>query len=130
MSVTIDDIYASSSKFLRAADLQKTKVIVEISGFSVETMKGDDGDKKQIALQFKGKEKVLGLNKTNAQRIAAHSGSNKPEDWIGAKIKLIPTTTEFQGREVDCIRVSDEFYEPAPGKSAAIQEGGDDIVPF
>lgn len=128
--MNINDIYASSSKYLKAADLQSTRVTVEIESFSIDTMKSDEGEKKQVVLSFKGKEKVLGLNKTNAERIAAHSGSFDPNDWIGAKIKLVPSTTQFQGREVDCIRVSEEFFEPAPGKQAAIKDAPEDIVPF
>jgi hypothetical protein len=130
-TVNINDIYSSSNKFLRAADLKGNRVVVEINGFTIETMKSDGGDKQQVVLSFTGKEKVLGLNKTNAQRIAAHAGSYDPADWTGAKIKLIPTTTEFQGREVDCIRVSDEFFEPAPGKKAAVVDAMDDeTIPF
>lgn len=130
MSVNINDLYVSNNKYLRAADLKGNRVVVEIAGYSVETMKSDSGDKPQVVLSFTGKEKVLGLNKTNAQRIAAHSGSFEPDAWIGAKIKLIPTTTEFQGREVECIRVSDEYFEPAPGKQATVKDAGEEPIPF
>ncbi len=131
MSVNINDIYTTTSKFLRAEDLKGNRVVVTIESFSIETMKSDNGDKQQVVLKFEGKEKILGLNKTNAQRIAAHSGSFNPADWIGAKIKLIPTKTDFQGKEVDCIRVSDEFFEPAPGKvTAVVDVRPDDEIPF
>lgn len=111
--MNIDDIYSSTSKYLKHDDLQGNRVVVEIASYTIDEMKSDEGNKKQVVLHFKGKEKVLGLNKTNAERIAVHTGSKNPEDWIGCKIKLYPSKTQFQGREVDCIRVSEEFFEPA-----------------
>lgn len=128
--MNINEIYKSTSNFLRAEDLKGARVTVEIAGFTVETLKSDEGEKKQVVLSFTGKEKVLGLNKTNAERIAALSGSYDPSEWAGAKIKLFPTKTTFQGREVDCIRVSEEYFEPAPGKAAAVTEASADEVPF
>lgn len=128
--MNINDIYKGKSNYLRAEDLQGNRVTVEIEGFTIETMKGEEGDKQQVVLKFTGKEKVLGLNKTNAQRIAAHAGSFDPNDWVGAKIKIFPTTTEFQGKTVDCIRVSEEFFEAAPGKKAVAAEVSADSVPF
>ena len=142
--MNIDEIYNSGSKYLRHDDLKGNRVVVEIESYSIDTMKSDDGnDKKQIVLHFTGKEKVFGLNKTNAERIAVHTGSRNPDDWIGCKIKLYPSKTQFQGREVDCIRVSEEFFEAAsdgpdfgdskPKTSAAPKQSApveDDEIPF
>lgn len=116
--MNIDEIYSGSNKYLRAADLQGNRVVVTISDYTIEEMKSDEGNKKQVVLHFDGKEKVLGLNKTNAERIAAHVGSKNPDDWIGCKIKLYPSKTQFQGREVDCIRVSEEFFEANGGSNS------------
>lgn len=128
--MNINDIYGGSSNYLKVADLNGHKPVVEIESYSVETLRSEEGEKKQVVITFKGKDKRLGLNKTNAQRIAKHTGSEDPDEWIGCKIKLIPSTTNFQGREVECIRVSEEYFEPAPSKKSAGIAPDDSEVPF
>lgn len=136
--ISIDDVYVGSSRFLRAADLQGNRVVVEIAKFELAELQ--DG-KKQVVLHFKGKEKVLGLNVTNSSRIAMLIGSKFPDDWIGHKIKLYPTKDQMQGKQVDCIRVSEEYHEaPAHVQTATASMGtassphasvvSDDEVPF
>jgi len=144
---SLDDIYKTESRFLKAADLKTekgfAKVVVEIS--DSEIVSGNDG-KSQIVLHFKDKEKVLGLNKINAERIAAHTGSRNSDDWNGWKIRLyVEKVQKPDGSLVDGIRVSSEYCEePAsqPKTMAATastsqasheREGfgqGDESVPF
>lgn len=127
---TLDEIYKNDSKFLKAADLKTAngfaKVVVEIAGS--EVVSGNDG-KQQIVLHFTGKEKVLGLNKINAERIAAHAGSRNSDDWTGWKIRLfVEKVNKPNGEPVDGIRVSSEWSEPpAGGKPELAMEGP---IPF
>lgn len=97
--MNLDDIFAS--KYLRAADLKGRDVPVTIA--SCELQKLPKGEQK-LALYFKGKEKGVLLNKTNANRIAAMYGKDT-DKWIGKDIVLFPTQVEFQGDMVDAIRV-------------------------
>ena len=119
--MNIHDLYKANSNFLKVEDLQGNRVVVQIESYAVETIKGKEGepDKPQVVLMFVGKEKRLGLNKTNAERIATLANSPDPDTWIGAKIKLIPATTQFQGKNVPCIRVSEEFFEPPAVKAVS-----------
>lgn len=137
-TVTIDDIYTSNSQFLKAADLKLkdgkfAKPEVVISDFEVATQQ--DG-KKQIVLFFEGKEKKLGLNGINAERIAAHTGSRAPADWIGWAIRLyVEKVNNPQGQPVDGIRVSAEWAkEPKRPKVqvATVAASGvdEDEIPF
>ncbi len=129
--MNIKEIYTSTSNFLKVDDLNGHRVVVEIESFKVAEV-GDE-HKKQIVLTFKGKEKVLGLNKTNAEQIAQLTGSGDPNEWLGCKIKLKPAMTQFQGKDTPCIRISDEFFEPAPNRPApaAVRAmDDDDGVPF
>lgn len=48
--------------------------------------------------------KPLVLNKTNAGEIAKIHGQ-RPSQWVGCEIVLVPTTTQLKGEEVGCIRV-------------------------
>lgn len=111
-TVSTDDIYGSSSAFLKAEDFKLPngkfgRTDVKISDFEVVSQQ--DG-KRQIVLFFEGKDKKLGLNKTNAERIGAHVGSKVPDHWKGWTIRLIVEKVQDpSGRPVDSIRVSTEF---------------------
>lgn len=103
----INQFYQNDSKWLKAADLNKKKVAVTINGAEVVEFK--DGSKK-LAITFAGKDKGLVLNKTNAQIIAEQYG-NDSNGWRGKEIKIYPTTTDFGGERVDCIRVEQHVPE-------------------
>lgn len=96
----VDEIYQSDSKWLTANDLKGKEIKVTVDGSKVEEV----GDTHKLCVYFKGKEKGLALNKTNARMIAETYGRDS-EDWTGKEIVLYPTKTEFQGKLVDCIRV-------------------------
>lgn len=127
---SLDDIYKNDSKFLKAIDLKTAtgfaRPIVEIA--SNEIVSGNDG-RQQIALHFVGKEKVLGLNKINAERIAAHTGSRDADNWNGWKIRLyVDKVQNPSGQMVDGIRVSAEWAEPPAGVEPPMDV--DSPVPF
>ncbi len=128
--MNIKDVYTSNSNFLKVDDLAGHRVIVEIASYEVKEV-GEER-KKQIVLAFKGKEKVLGLNKTNAEQIAQLAGTGDPDLWVGCKIKLKPAMTQFQGKDTPCIRISDEFFEAAPNRPAftAVNAPDEEEIPF
>jgi len=112
--MNINEVYAGGS-FLKAEDLQGSTVKLTIEGVGTHTFnEGKPDQKTQIVLSFAGKEKKLGLNKTNAQTIAAQLG-DETNAWNGKVIKLYPTTTDFGGTEVACIRVVQEMPPEADG---------------
>jgi hypothetical protein len=104
--MSVAQTYASNDgNWLRCTDLDgKThKVTIE----KVETVEVKDDEKghiPKICVSFQGKEKGLLLNKTNAKTLAAGLGDNEME-WHGSTIIMFPTTCEFQGSTVPCIRV-------------------------
>jgi|SRR6185436_8561501 len=93
-------------QYLYAYDLQGRDVTVTISKVVGGTLVGTGGksNKKPIVF-FNGTKKGLALNITNARAIAAMYGGFKSEEWIGKKITLYPTTTQFGSQTVECIRV-------------------------
>lgn len=120
----ITDIYKTNSNFLKAEDLivngvkQKPVVEIEMATLQENTYGGDEA-KKQVVLSFVGKEKVLGLNKTNATRIAHLLNELDFEKWPGWRIRLYVDQTQMQdGRTVDCIRV----FPDLPEQSDEIKE--------
>lgn len=128
---SIDDIYSTSSKFLKAADLNNQKPVVEIESAEVHENTYNGETKKQVVLTFTGKDKVLGLNKTNARRIAALIGTDDFHDWAGWRIRLYVDQTDLDGKTVDCIRIFPDLPEQVNEKAkAATASTTDDDPPF
>ena len=86
--------------------------------------------KKQIVLAFEGKEKVLGLNVTNARRIAELLETTNYQEWVGHRIKLYVDKTEVEGRTVDCIRIFPELPEQPAHLAKATAAAATDDIPF
>lgn len=94
---------AFPSNYLKASDLRGSEVVVTIDHVGFEPV-GRQKEMKAV-VYFKGKEKGLVLNKTNATKITQLAGSPNTEDWDGIRIKLYPTETEFAGEMTECIRI-------------------------
>lgn len=93
-------------EYLYAYDLQGKDVTVVIESVKGGTLVGTGGkSNKKPMLRFKGKEKALALNITNARIIAALYGGFDAELWLGKAVTLYPTTTTFGSQTVDCIRI-------------------------
>jgi hypothetical protein len=123
---------AFPGQYLKAADLQGKRVTVVIDHVEME----DIGGETKPVLHFRGKNRGVVLNKTNANAIWAINGSDDTDDWPGTTIVLYPSKTEFQGKRVDCIRVdppdsrpnvkpAPKVVEPEPSETTP-----DDEVPF
>ena len=103
----INDVYQTEGKHLKAEDLKGKKHRVTIVGTETVSFKGKDGgsDEEKILVTFRGKDKGLVLNKTNALVIASQYGPNT-DNWSGKEITIFPTTTSFGDKQgVPCIRV-------------------------
>ena len=122
------------SKWLKAGDLDGKPHLVTIKRFSVEKIAED---KQGPVVWFKEQEKGLGLNITNGKKIEDICGSADPDKWVGKRIVIFPTETEFRGETVDCIRVRapKPGTKPAPPPEPEPEPEGefvpeDDDVPF
>lgn len=96
----INTVYSSNSEYLKAEDLKKRSVAVVIEAAELKEI----GKDRKIVLYFRGKDKSLPLNKTNANAVAYLYGQNT-DAWIGRAIELYPTLADYQGRQVEAIRV-------------------------
>jgi hypothetical protein len=92
---------AFPSKFLAAADLQGNDVLVKITHVASDEI----GNKQKFICYFAGKKKGLVLNKTNFNTIVKVTGQEDTDDWTGCEICLYPTMVDFQGDQVDAIRI-------------------------
>jgi hypothetical protein len=95
---------AFPSAFLKAEDLNNRQVSVTIEAAEIEVIgQGRDRENK-LVLTFRGKEKKLICNKTNANSIAAVYGDDT-DAWIGQRITLVSMQVEYQGKMGPAIRV-------------------------
>jgi len=119
---TMSDIRETmgSNNFLKAADLKGRATVVTIEKNQLEKVGQGDEAKSKNVLYFQGLKKSLVLNVTNADVLIDAFGF-ETQDWPGSEIELYPTTTDYQGKRVDCIRLR------VPEKPALA--GGQD-VPF
>jgi hypothetical protein len=105
---------------LKATDLQGREVTVTIHEIVMEEV-GSEQEEKPV-VYFLGKQKGLVLNKTNNQTIMDLYGSES-DNWIGQKIVLFPTQTDFGGKQVPCIRVKISAPQQQPSPQSTVQHG-------
>jgi len=101
----VSDVYKKESKFFKAEDLNGKGKRLRIEEWEKVLLGKDD----KIVLSFTSAEKKLVLNTTNAQIIERNLKSDDFDKWLNKVITIYPTTTSFEGRDVDCIRVRDEM---------------------
>lgn len=87
------------SQFLKAADLQGREVRVIMANVEREKI----GQDNKLVLYFKGKDKGVVLNKTNAGTISDAYGDDT-DDWYDQPLILFSVKTDYQGKVVDAIR--------------------------
>jgi hypothetical protein len=87
------------SKYLKSSDLKGNEVRVTMANVEREEI----GQDKKLVLYFKGKEKGMVLNKTNANTIGDFYGDDS-DDWYDQPLILFAIRTEYQGKPVDGLR--------------------------
>ena len=107
---------AFPSNFLKADDLNGKQCTMTIESAEVEEIGQGNEKASKLVLAFRGAEKKLVCNVTNAKTIAKVLGTDETDDWIGQRITLVPREVEFQGETVWAIRVS--LTKPVSAKPA------------
>jgi hypothetical protein len=90
--------------------IDKTVLIERVEA---QVIKSQRGEAKKPVLWFKGVNRPMVVNKTNARVIATLYGP-RVEDWAGKRITLYQATTNTSDGEVLCVRVRPK--EPAAAK--------------
>lgn len=93
----MNEIYPS--KYLKADDLQGRDVRVTMQNVELEKI----GEDMKPVLYFKGKDKGVVLNKTNAGTISIAYGDDT-EDWFDQPLILFSVMVDFQGKVAPAIR--------------------------
>jgi len=124
---------AFPSKYIRESDLGGKDYTLTIQSVQIEDLGGEDSPKdRKPVVMFKETSKGLGLNRINSNTIAKLLGE-ETDQWTGKRITLFPTTTEFKGDTVPCVRVRDILPPQAAATTPAAPEPlpvGEDDIPF
>lgn len=87
------------SQFLKASDLKGREVRLTMDRVEREKI----GQDMKLVLYFKGSDRGLALNKTNAFTISDAYGEDT-DDWRDQPVILFSIKTEYQGKVVDGLR--------------------------
>lgn len=101
------------SNYVKASDLNGRDVPVTVSHVVTEKI----GNDAKPVIYFQGKQKGVVLNKTNAMTIASAFGP-ETDTWNGRQLILMPVWTDYQGKQVQAIRVRPSF----PNNQAPVQQ--------
>ena len=96
------DVYRS--QYMKADDLNGRTATYTVTGCTAEAV----GEDTKLVLAFTETDRPLVLNKTNATTMAELHGP-ETDGWTGKQIKLVPATTQYQGKMVKCTRISPEI---------------------
>ena len=100
--------------YIYAFDLNGKEHTVTIDRVTAGELTSVGGRKtKKPLLYFKGRNKPLALNSTNAKIIAKMYGTDV-NGWTEKGIIIYPTITQMAGEDVDCIRVRPYLPNGAP----------------
>lgn len=112
------------SRYIKAADLGGREVKVIMQNVEREKL----GDDMKLVLYFKGKERGLVLNKTNAGTISNAYG-DETSDWFDQPLILFSVMTDFQGKVGPAIRcrVPTAKDNKPPRKADPISTGPSDF---
>jgi hypothetical protein len=91
------------SKYFRAEDVPQEKLL-KIKGVSEEKVGQGADQSDKLVVWFDNSKKGLALNRTNNRAIRGAYGDDTA-DWAGKLIVVFPTTGDFRGRQVPCLRV-------------------------
>lgn len=87
---------AFPSKFLKASDLNGGQPVATIDRVAFEPV-GRNREMKAV-LYFRGKDKGLVLNKTNATKLTQMTGSSETDDWSGTRPRSMTKSTTMTSR--------------------------------
>jgi hypothetical protein len=92
------------SSYLRAVDIPPRGITLVIEDLTQEEANSDGAKVKKHALRFRDENRLLILNKSNAQILEAAFGDS--DNWPGRTITLSKVPVIYMGSPTDGIRVS------------------------
>src|SRR5689334_24025343 len=90
--------------YLNVDDLEGRPLTVTVTGVEWKSMR-DGTEKLCIYFQEVKSGKGLLLNKTNWRELTHIAGTDDEFKWGNLRCELYPTTVDYQGKRVACIRI-------------------------
>ena len=127
MSVSkLSDLKAYTSPWLKASDLQGRAVTVTVERATVEEVRQQDGTKQsRVVVSFRGKEKRMICNKTQALALADVAHTEEFGRWSGLTVILEPARTR-SGQETINIRRSQTTTRSSESADASTKGEGEE----
>jgi len=94
------------SRFLEAAELEGQELTLTMSHYETGVPVGRENEPCTVVYFKETDGRGMVLNVTNGRRIAAKHGTEL-DKWAGCEITIGPSTCDFQGQTVECIRVKE-----------------------
>lgn len=113
-------IDAFKSQYLRTADLKGQERTFTIDSVVLEEILSPDGgdSEEKPVVSFRDHSQRMILNSTNWDAIAEIYG-DETDGWVGQRVTIYPTTTQFGSRRVECMRIkAPKALEPASASSS------------
>lgn len=114
----MDDVYGGNT--LKAEDVPQdyrgTLLIESVTCHTFDNDKKGGAPEKKLVVRFKGAEKGLALNVTNANMLAEIAGTRDYDYWPGKRVVLYRTMTDYAGKRVPALRLD----HPAPAQRGGL----------
>ena len=107
----LNDLYPS--RYLKPADIDDDDLVLTIDKVLVEEMGFVDRKETKPVLYFRNLDKVLVLNRTNANTIANLYG-DQLSNWTGKQVSLFIAEVNFQGKVMPGIRIRSRIPTSSP----------------
>jgi hypothetical protein len=107
---------AFPSAYLKASDLNGQAVVVKIATVRIEKV----GDDQRPILYFVGKDKGVVLNKSNKNAVVGLYGP-ETDHWTGQPVELFVAMVDYQGKQVEAIRIRQPRGVPLTQRPAPAQ---------
>jgi len=116
-AMSFDQLVPGESKYLKKDDAGEDGVILTIAGFTVESVKGDDGDEDKVVMHFVEDVRPMIINKTNSQLLKIATGAAVAGDAKGKKLVVYnDPTVAFGGKVCGGLRIK---RIPGPARAPA-----------
>jgi hypothetical protein len=120
---------AYPSKYFRAKDYPDDWTLtVEIEMARMESFENGKSNRERLVVYFRKQKSGLVVGPIIWDQFIEATGEEDSDDWKGHRVELFRDWTNFQGKNVECIRVR-KAGEPPPKKSKK-SAPKDDKPPF
>ena len=102
----VSEVRSTEGKYLKSETLQGRRVTVVIASYQREILGQGSDAKEKTVLYFQGKEKGMVINRVNEDRLVDMFG-DEMDDWVGREIVLGVERTQFQGKTVNGLRITE-----------------------